>query len=88
VKKVLTVALVVIALLLVVVAVSAAEPPEPASFPVEVEQIKVGSYIIVYRVKDLETGTMCYVAQGGYPSVGISCVPVAKEVPEQEVPTP
>ena len=83
-KKVLTVALVVIALLLVVVAVSA----EPASFPVEVEQIKVGSYIIVYRVKDLETGTMCYVAQGGYPSVGISCVPVAKEVPEQEVPTP
>ena len=80
-KKVLTVALVVVVLLLVVVAVSA----EPASFPVEVEQIKVGSYIIVYRVKDLETGTMCYVAQGGYPSVGISCVPVAKEIPEQEV---
>lgn len=48
------------------------ETPEPER--AQIEQIGLAGKMRVYRVRDLETGALCYVADGGY-KAGMSCLP-------------
>ena len=65
------------AALTVLLAGCVAQPPTPVDGqPVQgsVSAMPSAGGMLVYRVKDAETGTTCYVSSG-YKSGGISCLP-------------
>jgi len=69
--------IIIILALLGILAVTASA----SSFAPTFECAHLNGYIKLCRVRDAETGALCYVLDGGYQDHSISCLLPAKEIP-------